>query len=624
MIDIVMEDESQKRNKNLVPLKDETDDLHGQMTLPISTDVFTDCVDSSKLPRVKPSPHKSPDYQVVNVNNLLKNDDQKRLKSVLREVKCSIESDWRSCLWLHLCRKLNEEAFCTDAFYDECCNQLFGGIGQPHLPLFVDQDHLHDYFLDDSGRKACTRLLTVLSSNHPAITYSPTLYSVCSIFLHYVHNESNIYSCLEAVVSSQHGKFLSQTKINYDASIMTVSALTKKHAKVSYMFINKLLSSSVSMKSFFKDWLWWIFRDLPFNYLVRVIDCYLCEGNKILYRIAIAMIILFHKHSGKFPSSITTALKEFGVSKAMSLFVSQLPVTQDKLLKVAFKIRNFKSSEVRSLLLENEMIVKSKLARSPSSGSNHSYSLTYPKRAAPSASGELSDLPSSHSVLSFKMSSNTITVKETKIDERSRHHSAGYLILTNFRSSLISHDQLVTIWSWIPPRITTLQPQVVYSTSEHGCSLTSFYMHAEKYEPTILLIRTYNNEVFGAYCSGSWMERHEKDKHGKKKRYFGTGESFLFTLSPKMHKFPWIGIKEPERLNNRNQFFMMSIDSGIAIGGGGSHAIWLDQELNHGRTGHSETFNNPSLVSASHDDFNDLTSTDFTCSIVEVVAFHPT
>lgn len=55
--------------------------------------------------------------------------------------------------------------------------------------------------------------------------------------------------------------------------------------------------------------------------------------------------------------------------------------------------------------------------------------------------------------------------------------------------------QLFTLWSWLPVRITMYQPILLYTTEEHGCSLTTFYFRVEQHEPTLLMIKTCNNEV---------------------------------------------------------------------------------------------------------------------------------
>ena len=39
------------------------------------------------------------------------------------------------------------------------------------------------------------------------------------------------------------------------------------------------------------------------------------------------------------------------------------------------------------------------------------------------------------------------------------------------------------------------QPVLLYTTEEHGCSLTTFYIRVEHHEPTLLMIKTLNNEV---------------------------------------------------------------------------------------------------------------------------------
>lgn len=38
-------------------------------------------------------------------------------------------------------------------------------------------------------------------------------------------------------------------------------------------------------------------------------------------------------------------------------------------------------------------------------------------------------------------------------------------------------------------------PTLLYTTEEHGCSLTTFYVRVEQHEPTLLMIKTCNNEV---------------------------------------------------------------------------------------------------------------------------------
>lgn len=132
------------------------------------------------------------------------------------------------------------------------------------------------------------------------------------------------------------------------------------------------------------------------------------------------------------------------------------------------------------------------------------------------------------------------------------------------------------------------QPILLYTTEEHGCSLTTFYVRVEHHEPTLLMIKTCNNEVsfqefgssdrsidrfdvrfqvFGAYCSSRWGERNQKDDRGNRQAYFGTGETFLFSLYPDRAKYQWVGI-EGDKVGHGAELFMAADSKMITIGGG--------------------------------------------------------
>lgn len=75
-------------------------------------------------------------------------------------------------------------------------------------------------------------------------------------------------------------------------------------------------------------------------------------------------------------------------------------------------------------------------------------------------------------------------------------------------------------------------------------------------------------QVFGAYCSTRWFERNLKDDNGHRQAYFGTGETFLFSLYPDRAKYPWVGIESDKNLGHGSELFMAADASMITIGGG--------------------------------------------------------
>ena len=43
--------------------------------------------------------------------------------------------------------------------------------------------------------------------------------------------------------------------------------------------------------------------------------------------------------------------------------------------------------------------------------------------------------------------------------------------------------------------MTMANPELIYSSNEHGISMTTLYQRTEQYEPTILVIKTTKSEV---------------------------------------------------------------------------------------------------------------------------------
>uniref|UniRef100_T1HB01 TLDc domain-containing protein n=1 Tax=Rhodnius prolixus TaxID=13249 RepID=T1HB01_RHOPR len=132
----------------------------------------------------------------------------------------------------------------------------------------------------------------------------------------------------------------------------------------------------------------------------------------------------------------------------------------------------------------------------------------------------------------------------------------------------------------------------------------------EKHAPTLLMIKTCNNEVFGAYCSSKWNERNQKDERGNRMAYFGTGETFLFSLYPERAKYPWVGM-DVNSVNHSAELFMAADTKMVTIGGGDGQAIWMDENIRYGKTDRCLTFNNPPLCSGR----------DFEIRVLEVYGF---
>ncbi|KAH3811229.1 hypothetical protein DPMN_139636 [Dreissena polymorpha] len=125
------------------------------------------------------------------------------------------------------------------------------------------------------------------------------------------------------------------------------------------------------------------------------------------------------------------------------------------------------------------------------------------------------------------------------------------------------------------------------------------YVHAMGYGPAMDM-----DMIFGAFCSADWSVRRQKSSLLS---YFGTGETFIFTLYPIKQKYEWVGLKD-ENIPNTANMFQAGDNSILTIGGGHGEAIFLDENLLHCRSEKCDTFNNEPLSQ----------SEDFKCKVVEV------
>ncbi|XP_041566388.1 GTPase-activating protein skywalker isoform X7 [Drosophila gunungcola] len=527
------------------------------------------------------SPGKEPALRsFTEIQQLLQQAKKRDVKNILRENSWPINSPIRSQLWPLLCGQHQTKQQMLDGFYWEMVHQVFGTTELSEkpimLPAFVDATHCLPYHLTSTGRAVADRIVNVLGYDCPDITYSPVLYPITSILLHFM-SEEEAYMCLAGLVGSKEKVFINQTKLQHEVTWKTVMQIAKKHTKSATSYFQRICPG-LKLERIFMDWCWWILAGLPFQHLVRIMDCYFHEGIKVLYRVALVILNLFHKECQSNNEWSPDNIKN-DIGNALIKFCKKIPVSPAKLLHAAFSIRGLSTQYISRIFIKTEMLLKSRSVLT--SGS---------KQLIKSRSSD--NLPTSQSQVNIQMMSHTLTIREKLHSESCR-------------------NLLFTLWSWLPVRITMYQPVLLYTTEEHGCSLTTFYVRVEQHEPTLLMIKTCNNEVFGAYCSSRWFERNVKDDKGQRQAYFGTGETFLFSLYPERAKYPWVGIEGDKDLGHSSELFMAADSKMITIGGGEGQAIWMDENIRFGKTDSCKTFNNPPLCPSG----------DFEIRVLEVYGF---
>lgn len=114
-----------------------------------------------------------------------------------------------------------------------------------------------------------------------------------------------------------------------------------------------------------------------------------------------AILILFQKSSSSASSEWLAEIQKNGVESALTKFCKEIPVSPQKLLKVAFGIRGLSSSYISRVFLKTEMILRSKNVINGS------------RTIRRSRSSE--NLPNSQSQNNIQMVSHTLTIREVSI-----------------------------------------------------------------------------------------------------------------------------------------------------------------------------------------------------------------
>ncbi|XP_034049074.1 TBC1 domain family member 24 [Thalassophryne amazonica] len=453
------------------------------------------------------------------------------------------------------------------------------------LPEFVDGSPVPRYCLKSEAVGSVHQIINCVAGQFPDISHCPSLPAITALLLHFSSDEAQCFEHVSRILScNEPGKrLLDQTFLAYESSSMTFGDLANKYCSAAHKLI---VATAQDVMEVYSDWQRWVLGDLPFSHVVRVLDVYLVEGYKVLFRVAVALLKFYRKHkAGAQQEQQQDSAK---VRLDIQTFVKNIAstITPDKLLDKAFSIRLFSRKEITLLQLTNEKSLQQK----------------------------------------------GITVKQK------RRNVQLALNPDTFSSEIVSTKEMRDIWSWIPERFALCQPQLLFTTSTHGCSLNRFYSHCEGYEPTLLLIRTTDGDACGAFLSTDWEER---KRGGNKLSFFGTGECFVFRLKPEMERYEWVVIRHPElassikaqgqedaassegqsansnslqqpdkppgelspflsthhfNLNSKNtSMFMAGNVDFIIVGGGEGNALYIDSELNHGRTGSCATFDNPPL-----------------------------
>ncbi|KAJ3096095.1 hypothetical protein HDU97_006217 [Phlyctochytrium planicorne] len=319
---------------------------------------------------------------------------------------------------------------------------------------------------------------------------------------------------------------------------------------------------------------------LPQEFVWRVLDAFVLDGFRALFRIGIAFFTL----------EKAAILKCTSLDQVLAI-IAKIPSMHGELLFTTAWAIKIPSADIRGTVESH-----SSLIGISQSDDLHEIKLRY-QRALPK-------IQLTPDVASLPLSSQEAPTMST----------------------IMKDEYWIAMWSWIPPKLRLDELGLAFTTKEHGYNLTTMLQTTIGKKPLILVIQT-SDSVFGAFLTEPWPQ-----DDASRGRFYGTGECFIFTLRPFAKLYPWVGReldetttptdeKKAQELAERraaiektSSFFIMSTKREIVVGGGGGRfGIWLDEDLHKGTTDNCLTFGNDPLTGNGDKEFE--------CLNLEVYAF---
>uniref|UniRef100_A0A3Q1F2F4 TBC1 domain family member 24 n=1 Tax=Acanthochromis polyacanthus TaxID=80966 RepID=A0A3Q1F2F4_9TELE len=326
----------------------------------------------------------------------------------------------RAKAYYHIIHSINSRAITPDRdLYYELAKNLFGEqkISNHPVPEYMEAGDIPRYCLNKAGLNSVKKILLCLGKHFPDMNFCPILPALVSLILHFSEDEAECFFSVSRLISydDPNKRYIDQTFLTYRASCMTFGDLANKCCRG----IRKLIASShQNLFEFYSDWIMWIFADLPFTYAIRVLDVYLQEGYKVLYRcVAVAF-----SHVNKWHNHYLTDMKSFVQNVARHC-------TAEKLLERAFMIPMATRRELNLL---------------------------------------------------FNANKDSLMQKGVSIQQK--RQSVETVDFDNFSSNVVTGTEMRVVWAWIPERFALFSPIRLFIIFVFGAFLSTDMIERRKHD----------------------------------------------------------------------------------------------------------------------------------------------
>jgi len=176
-------------------------------------------------------------------------------------------------------------------------------------------------------------------------------------------------------------------------------------------------------------------------------------------------------------------------------------------------------------------------------------------------------------------------------------------------SELLHGAHLRTLIKACPTRYSLQVWGLVYSMSRDGVSRGRFLETLSTLPCSLIVFRDMKKAVFGGFASAPFNPNPAQG-------YYGSGECFVFRVHHPAGSAPAGGRVDSDqppqgsvqvfRWRGADEFFMITGESYLAMGGGSGYAWQVDSAFRYGTSTACTTFESPILAGARNFELNDL------------------
>ncbi|KAJ6243961.1 mtor-associated protein meak7 [Anaeramoeba flamelloides] len=420
-----------------------------------------------------------------------------KMKKLIRK---GIPEEYRARIWLLTTNGIERIENYSDG-YERRLIKLFG-TGTPYPTKFSDYPKfsgLHDYkyhhFHDTTPFE---RLMHVLENEYlDEVEYCLPIADIVSILFLYF-NEREVYAIITEMMdqSKINQKYFPTN--NFESNLFEetfIDLILMKRKKIA----EKMSKISVNPLKFVSKWFSQYFVSvLPFQFVLRIFDSYFYEGTKVFYRIGLSILkmcqgkLIKAKNEKQFIGILNTFLQELTEKR----FEKLMGITFNLYLS---RVKHFDKFDQKNI-----------------------------------------DEKSDELLLRQCLFCN---VQKSSVSRLSEIEVEG-------NSKILTKKKFAMIHSHVPDIFQLFNLKLAFASWEHGYHLNSLYKQSLKAGngPLLLIIRTRKPKwgvILGAFLTQNFKIS---------KKFYGKGNSFVFTFDKKFEVFPWVYIDQDIR-NNQNQNF---------------------------------------------------------------------